>query len=277
MRAIWLGILVIGFGFGNLGASFSASVRPASAGWVWWSCGSGQVQWQFSPLSWAGQSLSVELLIYTQGWPTCPPQFFSLTLEFSTAGAALTRQIQVQRVEEMGKIVVYFGRIILPDWKFGSCFLVCLSGGPTGVQIGVHQDSLRICGERAPLVLPPPSPQEEAKSFWESERPQDAPYLSPGRYRGELGWPGPGSAVDAKDWLRVNLNSGHLLELRVNAPKPVVLVLLDPSGQEVGRVSGSGQIGLVYQASIRGPYVICISITESLPLFTYTLEISIRR
>jgi len=106
---------------------------------------------------------------------------------------------------------------------------------------------------------------------------EDAPYLSPGRYQGELGWPGPGQALDSKDWLRVNLNAGHILELRVSTPKPVSVQLLDPNGREVGRISGSGELGLTFQASVRGAHYICVSIFESCPPFTYILDISIRR
>lgn len=295
MAAAWVGIALIVLGFWDPEASFSASSWPDGAGWVWLPGGSGQAQWQFCELSGEGQYLSVELLVHTQGWPASPPEFFSLTLRFSTFGAALTRKIQVQRVRETGKMVAYFGQLILArrELGFGSYLCVHLSGGPSGVEIGVHPDSLRILGERfslgpsaaggagGPLVLPArpqasSAPLSELR-FRECAGPKDSPYLSPGRYAGELGWSGPGSPVDDKDWLRVNLNQGHLLELRVSTPKPVTLVLLDPSGQEVGRVKGSGQIGLTYQALVRGAYAVLLSITEGVPVFTYTLEISLRR
>lgn len=298
MRGKAIGLFMFVLGFGGFGASFFANCPPDSSGVAWIFQEAGYAQWQFYDLTWEGQYLCLELFLYTRGWRVPPPSFLSLTLRLSTFGASLTKTIALQRVGERGEVVSYFGQLILArrELGFGSYLSVRISGGPSGVELGLSSDSLRVFGERTfyvgsaggtggPLVPAPPgssvslpsSPASSANTFRECQGMEDAPYVSPGRYRGELGWPGQGQPLDSKDWLRVNLNAGHILELRVSTPKPVSVQLLDPNGREVGRISGSGELGLTFQASLRGTHYLCLSIFESFPSFTYVLDISIRR
>jgi len=298
MRGKAIGLLALVLGFGGLASPFSASRAPDSSGFAWIPTETAYAQWQFYDLSWEGQYLCLELFLHTRGWRAAPPSFLSLSLRLSTFGAALTKNIALQRVGEKGEIVSYFGQMILSrrELGLGSYLSVRISGGPSGVELGLSASSLRVFGERTffagsaggaggPVVLNSPissasvpsssSPPE--KIVRECEGMEDAPYVSPGRYRGELGWSGPGKPLDSKDWLRVNLNVGHILELRVSAPNPVSVQLLDPHGREVGRISGSGELGLTFQASLRGSHYICISVSQSFPTFPYVLDISIRR
>lgn len=298
MRGKAIGFLALVLGFAGLASPFIASRAPDNSGLVWISGETGYAQWQFYDLSWEGQYLCLELFLHTRGWRVVPPSMLSLPLRLSTFGASLTKNVALQRVGEKGEVVNYFGQLILArrELGLGSYLSVRISGGPSGVELGLSANSLRVFGERTvyvglaggaggPVVFNPPVPSISAASssftpertFRECEGMEDAPYVSPGRYRNELGWPGPGQAVDAKDWLRVNLNVGHVLELRVSVPKPVSVQLLDANGREVGRISGAGELGLTFQAPIRASYCICVSITETSPLFTYVLDISIRR
>ncbi len=304
-------LLVCAAGVNLFSAEFLATGKVDAAGWVWLSEGSGKAQWRFYDLAWEGQYLSVGLLVQTRGWRTSPPPSLGVTLRFFTFCAALSRKMELNRVEEQGEFVAYFGQLILArrDLDVGGFLGVEVYLGPAGPECAVHPSSLRVQGERTvyaalagtggaggPLVLAPtqvspptaqaPSPPAErsvvgfpssGQTFRECIGREDAPFLSPGRYYGELGWPGPGQAVDAQDWLCLNLNAGHFVELRLFSPQSVSLRLLDPGGKEVGRVSGSGLIGITYQANTRGIYWVCISITQGLPSFTYTLDLSLRR
>ncbi|MCS7239665.1 MAG: hypothetical protein NZ651_00185 [Candidatus Bipolaricaulota bacterium] len=298
--------ILLGLVFSILGSGseFFANGRPDSSGWVWLRMGNGLAQWQFYDIAWEGQFLNVELVLQTRGWQIPPPISLTIALQFSTFGASLTRRVCLQRVAEASGVIQYFGQVVIArrDLKFGSYLCIQLSEAPLGVEVGVHPSSLRILGEHTgylgqgsaggvggPLVASPPKDggKGEAVVFpaastverklRECVGMEDAPYVSPGRYLGELGWPGPGSSVDCRDWLRVNLNTGHVLEVLINTPRTVNLWLLNPWGQEVGRVSGFGKIGLTYQATARGVYWVCISVTESPPSFTYTLDLSIHR
>lgn len=288
------------------GGGFYASGRVDSAGWAWFPGGAGQAQWEFYDLAWEGQYLSVEIFLQTRGWQVPPPSSLCLALQFSSFSASITKQVKLQRVAEKGEYVSYFGQMILSrrDLDLGSYLVVRLKNCPNNVEIGVHQASLRVLGERSaslaslggsgmggPLVtgfsgatdtraVDNPSPifsQISAKTVRECAGMEDAPYVSPGRYECELGWPGPGFALDSRDWMRVNLNAGHLLDVQANSPHPIILSIFDPFGREVGRVSGSGLLGITYQAPAPGVYWICVAINQSTPLFTCTLDIAIRR
>ena len=298
MRGKAIGLFVFVLGFGGFASTFFASCPLDSSGVAWISPEAGYAQWQFYDLAWEGQYLCLEFFLCTRGWRVPPPSFLSLTLRLSTFATALTKNIALQRIGEKGEVVSYFGQLILSrrELGLGSYLSVRVSGGPSGVELGLSSNSLRVFGERTfyaesaggtggPLVPAPSgssvsrpsSSPSSANTFRECQGMEDAPYVSPGRYQGELGWPGPGKTLDSKDWLRVNLNAGHILELRVNTPKPVSVQLLDPNGREVGRISGSGELGLTFQAAFRGTHYLCISIFESFPSFTYVLDISIRR
>ncbi|MGB9757313.1 MAG: hypothetical protein ACP5LJ_02050 [Candidatus Bipolaricaulaceae bacterium] len=306
MRAAYLALLGMVVGLTGAGATFFAQGRLDSQGWRWLSDPAGQAWWRFYGLSWEGQHLSVEILVQTRGWRTPPPTSLSLTFRFSTLSSSLTRRLQLQRVTEKGEHVTYFGQAILArrDLKLGSYLAVELVGGPVGIEIGVHENSVRVQGEwvftgeaggtGGPLVPAPSDPKArspsspaisqlnpgsapEGKTVRECAGMEDAPYVSPGHYVCTLGWPGPGEALDSRDWFRVNLGLGYFLEVQINSPQAIRLSILDPSGQEVGWVGGAGRIGLSYQAPKAGVYWICVSLIEGIPLFTYTVDLAIRR
>lgn len=286
---VFIGVLLgLALGLTAAGTSFFASGHADSLGWTWFPGARGQAQWQFYDVPGEGHHLAVEILLQTRGWRTPPPSL-SLTLQFFTFSSSVTRRVQLQRIGEKGECVAYFGQVILArrDLHLGSYLAVKLKSGPAGVEIGVHPSSVRIKGEtpaggiagplvpemsRAPFAPPPIS-----LTIRECVGMKDAPYVSPGWYEGELGWPGPGSPPDSQDWLRVNLGATQLLEVRVCSPYTVCLALFDPFGQEVGRVRGSGQIGISYQASVPGAHWICVSIGECAPLFTYIIGLAICR
>jgi len=306
MRGAYAVIFGLAVGLVGTGATFFASGRADSQGWTWLSDLAGPVRWQFFALPRESQWLSVEILMQTRDWRTPPPSSLPVTTRFSTFSSSRTRRLLLQRVGKKGGYVSYFGQVILArrELDLGSYLSVELLGWPAGVTIGVHEDSVRIRGEEiafaeftgggagGPLAPLPSDPQplsilspnlqeqrapSEGRTIRECTGMEDAPYLSPGRYMGTLGWPGPGQALYSRDWFRVNLWPGYLLEVRINSPRAIRLGILNPSGQEVGWVEGSGQVGIVYQALQAGTYWVCVSIAESTPLFTYTLDFSISR
>lgn len=302
MRTVVATLLCITFGITLLAAGFSANGHAHTAGWLWFREGGGRAQWRFYDLAWEGQYLSVELLLQSKGWRTPPPPSLGVTLRFSTFCFSLSRRMELQRVEERGEFVAYFGQLILArrDLDFGGYLEVELWLGGSSPEWAVYPSSLRVRGERtayAPLVsgggaggllvLGPTSPsppqplpsfgEPSAQGFRECAGPEDAPFLSPGRYIGQLGWSGPGEALDVQDWLRFNLNSGHRVEIQLFSPQPVSLRLLDPAGQEVGWVSGAGQIGILYQAKTPGVYQACVALVQGTPWFTYILDLRIHR
>lgn len=285
----------------GLAAVFVAQGKLDSAGWFWSS--EVHAQWQFFDLAWAGEQLVFAVTLETRGWVSPPPPALSVTLTFSSFGCVPRSQVvSLPKVAERGPFVRYFGQVLLSrrDLGFGSYLVVNLRVR-VGAEVGVHAQTISPvqmwapvgtvgglggpfvpAGPRGPQVslAPPPSEPGKAaspKAIRECDEPEEAPWLSPGTYWGELGWPGPGQNVDSRDWFRANLNSGQILELRISTPRPVVVCLLDPSGQEVGRLQGQGQLGLVYEASKRGAHYICVSIVDSLPSFTYTMELLLRR
>lgn len=305
MRAVYLALLGVVVGLTAAGTTFFANGRMDSQGWRWLSSPAGQAWWRFYDLSWEGQYLGVEILVQTRGWWTPPPLSLSLSFRFSALSSVLTKRLQLQRVGQEGQYVTYFGQAILArrDLNLGSYLSVELVGGPIGIEIGVHQSSVRIRGEifsggaggmGGPLVPAPSdpqvrpasspalsqpklSPEPEVKTIRECVGREDAPYVSPGHYLCTLGWPGPGEPVDSQDWFRVNLGPGYLLEVQIDSPQTVRLSILDQSGQEVGWVRGSGKIGLSYQAPRGGVYWVCVSLVEGIPIFTYTVDLTIRR
>lgn len=286
----------------GLAAVFMAQGKLDSAGWYWSS--EVHAQWQFFDLAWAGEQLVFAVILETRGWVSPPPPALSVTLTFSSLGCVpRSQRVSLPKVAEQGPVVRYFGQVLLSrrDVGFGS-YLVVNLGVKVGAEVGVHAQTVSLvqmwapaatgggmggpfvpAGSRGPqggLVPPPPTEPGKAappRGIRECDVPEDAPYVAPGTYWGELGWPGPGQTVDSRDWFRANLHSGQVLELRIDTPRPVVVRLLDPSGQEVGRLQGQGWLGLVYQASKRGAYYICISIVENMPTFTYTMELLLRR
>lgn len=302
MRTVGVALLFVAFRIASLAVDFSANGQADAAGWLWFKGGGGKAQWRFYELAWDGQYLSVELLLQSKGWHTPPPPSLGVVLRFSTFCSSLSRSMELQRVGERGEFVAYFGQLILArrELDFGGYLDVELWLGGSDPEWAVYPSSLRVRGERTayatqvseggaggPLVLSPTPPlvvqplpsfgESSAQGFREGTSPEDAPFLRPGRYQGQLGWPGPGEALDAQDWLRFNLNTGHRVEIQVFSPQPVSLRLLDPAGQEVGRVNGAGQIGLIYQAKIPGGYQACLALVQGMPSFTYTLDLLIWR
>lgn len=297
MREAWGLLLGLVMGVAGLGSAFWAQGQRDNAGWFW--AQEVHAQWQFFDLAWEGEHLVFAITLETRDWMVPPPPFLSATLTFSSFGCAFrTQSVCLQRVAEQGPFVRYFGQVVLSrrDVGFGSYLVVSLRARAEA-KIGVHGQTLGLvrmpvawaggAGSGGPFVPVNPGGAGESVSLSGKNLPplgirechgrEDAPYLAPGTYQGELGWPGPGHALDSSDWFRVNLAPGQLLELRLSTPYPVSLRVLSPSGQEVGRVAGQGRLGLVYEARERGAYHVCVSLVESTPLFSYTVELLLRR
>ncbi len=305
MRGICILFAVLIAGGTGLAANFAAQGRAEGTGWFW--SKELYAQWQFFDLAWAGEHLVFALTLETRGWVTPPPPMLGAFLIFSSFGSpSRTQSVLLRRVAEQGPLVRYFGQAVLArrDVGFGSYLVVTLRVR-SEAEVGVHAQALSLvstsptlvgaAGMGGPFVPAPSHPSSyvglpgSSSSFGQDAEgmaslsirecvgPEDAPYLAPGTYRAELGWAGPGSDVDSRDWFRVNLNPGQRLELRLATPRPVLLRLIDPVGQEVGRLEGQGELGLVYEAQRRGAYLVCIAIGEAWPLFPYTVEIVIRR
>ncbi|MBC7318805.1 hypothetical protein H5T57_06135 [Candidatus Bipolaricaulota bacterium] len=280
------------------GANFSARGVADPQGWIWLCGDIDQPLWRFFDLSWEGSHFVVELAVQTRNWQTPPPASLPVTVYFFTFSSSLTRRVLLQRVGETGSYVAYFGQTLLArrELQIGSYLAVKLSINASEAEIGVHPSSVSVKGERSfvsapaigadaggpwvPSITEPIAQKVQhspTRTFRECSGTDDAPYISPGKYFGELGWPGPGHPVDAQDWLRVNLRSGQTLEVRVSSPNPVLLRVMDPLGREIGRVEGAGQLGLMCQATTTGSYHVCISVREGTLLFTYSIDIAIRR
>ncbi|MFN3346290.1 MAG: hypothetical protein ACK42E_00530 [Candidatus Bipolaricaulaceae bacterium] len=286
-----------------MAASFAAQGHADGSGWYW--SRELHAQWQFFDLAWAGEHLAFTLTLGTRGWVNPPPPVLGAVLTFSSFGCpSRTQTILLQRVAEQGPLVGYFGQVVLArrDLGFGSYLVVSLRARAEA-EVGVHAQALRLvrtapvlagaggmggpflptASDSSAHLAPSPSlPRGEgaggaALSIRKCASAEDAPYLAPGTYRGQLGWPGPGHDLDSRSWFRVNLHLGQRLELRLISPRPVVVRLLDPTGQEVGRLEGQGQLGLIYEAQKRGAYSVCIAIVEAMPTFSYTVEVLIRR
>lgn len=294
MRKALSALLV--FAVGGLGteAAFLARGRMDGGGWYW--AAEAYAQWQFFDLAWEGEHLLFALSLETRGWRTPPPPLLPVTLTFSSFGCpARTQSVSLQRVAEHGPFVRYFGQVVLSrrEVGFGSYLVVGLRAR-AAAEVGVHAQALSLVrpvpggsGVGGPLVpavgspaAPAPDAADGAPPSWgirECRGPEEAPYLAPGPYWGELGWAGPGHDLDDRDWFRVILKPGQLVELRVQAPHPVLLRLLSPSGQEVGRVTGQGRLGLAYEARENGAHLVCLALAESAPRFAYTVELAIRR
>lgn len=296
MRGACLLFLTFAAGVVGLAASFAAQGRADDAGWYW--ARELYAQWQFFDLTWEGEHLIFTVVLETRGWVSPPPPVLRVVLTFTSFGCpSRTQNVLLQRVAEQGPFVCYFGQVVLArrDLGFGSYLVVSLRA-KTEAEVGVHAQALSLMrsssvlagtgGMGGPFVSTSsaepagtPFPKGEATPLGirECAGPKDAPYLAPGTYRGELGWPGPGQELDRQDWFQVNLDSGQLLELRITTPHPVVLRLLDPLGQEVGRLEGQGQLGLTYEARRRGVYSVCLAVIEPAPTFSYTVEVLLRR
>lgn len=304
MRALGVILLCGLVGVPSLGTVFFASGRTDPSGWAWFFGSNGYALWHFYDLAGADSGFFVEVLLSTRGWAVPAPPYLVVSLQFSTFGSRRSLRLEARKTGENGGVVTYFGQVFLArrDLNLGSYLVVRLSGGPPGVEIGVHPTSLRLIGDQrgwvtvgdesagssgGPFIpmsppargdpLPSSADPYPARPIRACLGPEDAPYVSPGRYQGTLGWAGPGSELDPQDWLRVNLLKGDVVEVRVTTPRPVHVRVLDPGGKEVGWVTGAGHLGLVHQATRSGVYLICVAIGESTPSFSYLLDLVLRR
>lgn len=299
-----IGALVGWVALGWAGAFFSPGY-PDQSGFSWWRGELGAARWELTDLAGAGDHLFLEFHVWTREWAVPPPQELRVSLTASAMGRwTRTWALTLYRTSERGAQVEYSGQFTLPrrELDFGSTLCVQLGGWPAGVEVGVHPNSLRICsgfpvyassparqavgeagGPFVPLSSSPSdlagraSPAPSALGIRECQDIEEAPYLAPGVYVGKLGWYGPGTAVDSKDWFRVNLRPSYILEISVDSPSPCSLSLLDPKGVEVGRISGFSQFGLTYQANIPGVYTVCLSTPQVTPAFSYTLKLNLAR
>lgn len=305
MRHVCALFLAFAIGAVGLAADFAAQGRMDGAGWYW--SRDLYAQWRLFDLAWEGEHLVFVVTLETRGWPTPPPPVLGVVLTFSSFGSpSRTQSVTLQRVAEQGPFVRYFGQVVLArrDIGFGSYLAVSLRARAEA-EVGVSAQALKLVqaspalagaagmgGPFLSLASVPPASVESTRTHSVSKGEgegvarltirectglEDAPFLAPGIYHGELGWAGPGNDLDSHDWFRVNLRSGQRLDLRITTPQPVVVMLWDPAGQEVGRLKGQGQLGLVYEARKHGAYAVCIALAESAPTFSYTVEVLIRR
>lgn len=275
--------------------AFFAPGRPDSSGW-YWSCGA-SAEWQFFDLGAAGEYLLFGITLETRGWTAAPPPLFSVTLSFSSFGCGkVIKTVHLQKVAERGTFVRYFGQVFLArrDLGFGSYLRVCLKAADCSAEVGLHCSSLQLLSqpvitrgygaggpfvpEAQPNTFDNPSPG--GGGYFEIRECADAdsaPYLAPGVYRGELGWPGPGHPLDDRDWFRINARPGQFIEVVVKTPWPLRLGLFSPAGREVAHVEGQGRLGLIFEAGESGPYGVCLAIYESTPPFSYAVEVRLSR
>jgi hypothetical protein len=110
----------------------------------------------------------------------------------------------------------------------------------------------------------------------ETERMEDAVFLAPGRYIGELGAPDfccrPG---DSRDWYRVNLQPGQMVNLSIamTGAANCRLSLYDPGGNKVGEIEGNG--GLWHQAEQSGGWYVSVACLQATGIVRYELSIKI--
>jgi len=285
--------------------SFRITAR-AYGDWYWLSPCT-HAQWEFltlpaSPEPYVG--LDVFLCLLEAGDPLPEEIMVRFEISTSTVSARRTHITRLTRVQVNHQSALYFGQIFLSrrELGLGSRLIVRLNGTQSRLSLGVHPDSLRARIPGGLGVPGPVTPTENGRgggagevnavaggasasverpqlvrSLPESGRVDAAPFLAPGVYRGELGWPGPYQAPDGKDVYRVSLRVGQTISLRLEAPvgRALTLLLLDPAGQRVGEVSGTSWLGMEHRAAIAGAWQIVILCREGGPRFSYTLTLQI--
>jgi len=303
-----LGGLVVVWGWAALGGAFYAegfrTTGRGSGDWYWLSPQT-HAQWEFFTLP-ASPDPYVALdafLCLSQPNGSSPTEIeVRFQIATSTGCVQRTYVARLNRVQANHESALYFGQVFLArrDVGLGSRLTVRLDGAQSRLPLGVHSGSVRVSGGFAPApvlaaatevrqgggleeikgILGPTGSsvgnQHTVRSLPDSTSADGAPYLAPGVYHGELGWPGPYQPMDGKDVYRVNLQVGQVVTLRLESSSGCILYLLDPTGRKVGEVEGSSWLGLEYRAAIAGAWQVLIVCREGGPRFPYTLTLQIR-
>lgn len=301
--------LVVAWGWAALGGVFYAdgfrTTGRGSGDWYWLSQQT-HAQWEFFALpSNPDPYVALETFLgLSQPNGTAPTEIeVRFQIATSTRCVRRTYVARLNRVQANHGSALYFGQVFLSrrDVGLGSRLTVRLDGAQSRLPLGVHSSSVRVrvSGGLAPIpvlvaateagrgggldevsgILATGSPvgnPQTVRSLPDSEHAATAPFLAPGVYRGELGWPGPYQAMNGRDVYRVNLRVGQVVTVRVEASSGCILILLDPTGRKVGAVEGSSWLGLEYRANVAGAWQVLIACREGGPRFPYTLTLNIR-
>lgn len=263
----------------------------ASSDWYWISNRS-HARWEFLSIP-AGTDpyLAVEaFLCLAQAEGALPAEIQArFSISGSAGGAAQVWLVRLRRIQLAGAHALYFGQLFVPRRTVGSRLVVSLDGAELGLPVGVHPQSVRVLAAlgagspalpAAPVTGSPtpanPTPESLLRVLPHCESFEGAPYLTPGTYRGSLGWAGPGTAPIGKGAYRVNLRAGQIVSVRIETEGACRLVLLDPGGRVVGEIEGSSWLGLEYRAGTSGAWGILVLCREGGPQFTYRLTLDIR-
>jgi len=306
-RLALAGGLILAWGWLTCGATLAPegfwTTGQGYADWYWLGPCS-RAQWEFLNLPTGGDShVTLEAFLCLSMPNGGAPSEIVVRFQIRTTSGCASRALvtRLSRVQANHDHAMYFGQVFLSrrDIGLGSRLTVRLDGAQGTIPLGVHPNSVRVRvgpgGSPVPILatatphgqgggldevvgavaLAGPS-ASIVRSLPPSEVAADAPFLSPGTYRGTLGW-GPYSVPNGRGLYRVNLRVGEIITVRIETSSPCVLYLLDPSGRTVGEVEGSSWLGLEYRAHIAGAWQVLIACRTGAPRFPYTLTLGIRR
>ena len=263
-----------------------------------WVSASGFAHWEFLSLPTAYHHLVLKLTTRAAGEdvpviPVCL-RIFTLSLREGRAFRLKLRKVSPG---------TYFGQLCLSrrDLKSGSQLAVRLTPYPVGVELGLDRHSLTLQldtdptiavrreqeysgwlspagGPQATPVVRRPAAAEPTLALPETEKMQDAVYIAPGTYAGELGWAGPGSPPDMADWFKVNLLPGQLVRvsLQAQAGVPCTLKLCAPAGNVVAELRAGNELALEYRVEERGPWLLGVIVSDHSHPIHYKFSLEIR-
>jgi len=292
-------------GGATLAAEGFATTGQGGAGWYWLHPQS-HAQWEFFGLpSGSDPYIALEAFLCLSLPNGSTPaeievRFLIGTVVGQSSGLRVAR---LSRIQSNADYAMYFGQVFIPrrEIGLGSRLTVRLEGGPIGLPVGVHPHSVRLAmgsGGGAPMVsssvlsgqggsleevygsggaATPFAAAAPVRTLPDSAVINSAPFLTPGTYRGTLGWSGPYDTPTGMGLYRVNLRVDEVVTLRVETTSPCLLVLVDPTGRKVGEIEGSSWLGLEYRATVGGAWQVHIICREGGPRFPYTLTLGIRR
>lgn len=286
-----------------------------SGDWYWLETPASYAQWEFHALPASlSEQVVLDVLACAAAQEGSVPAEFAVVLTLTSGGRACwSGRVLLRRVQSAEGGAVYFGQLPVSrrELALGSQLIVRADGSPSGLRLGFHPGSLRVQGNLERRAVPggqdpfailwatvdgmaggaggvladdPPAPTVRPGtpapiplSLHNTDRMEDAPFLAPGSYRGQLGWPGPYQPMNSRDWCRVNLRPGQVvrLTLEVGAGCPCSLHLFDPYGREVGSVTGGERMGLEYRADVGGAWYVLIACREGCAAFPYLLAVHI--
>lgn len=305
-----LGGLAVVWGWAVLGGTFYAEgFRTTGRGhgeWYWLSPQSHAV-WEFFTLPANPEPyVAIEAFVCLLHPRGGLPGEIEVRFQIGTSTGCVSRTVvaRLHCIQTSHESALYFGQAFLArrDVGLGSRLTVRLDGGQSRLPVGVHSGSVRVSaglgwgpgpgggavteagrGGGLDEIRTARGPtggagegQPTVRSLPDSEHAETAPFLAPGVYRGELGWPGPYAPVDGKAVYRVILRPGQIVTVRLEPSADCVLVLLDPAGRKVAEVEGSSWLGLEYRAAVGGAWQVVIACREGRPRFPYTLTVQIR-